>query len=108
MECESVRLNRCDGFFIFARAPTYRKKIKNETVRTFCSNQNYFWPARWGDRVVGQRYGERVPVQNYGLASDVAKCRITGWPAMGGENADLGLARVAANGAQRCGERLQT
>ena len=95
MECESVRLNRGDGFFIFARAPTYRKKIKNETVRTFCNNQNYFWPARWGDRAVGQRYGERV--QNYGLASDVQNC---------------GLASDVARecrlrGGRRYGERMQ-
>ena len=30
------------------------------------------------------------------------------WPAMEGEIADLGLARVAANGGQRSEDRMQT
>ena len=87
MECESVRLNRGDGFFIFARAPTYRKKLKMKQLEHFAAIKITF----------GQRGGEIVQ-----LASDMArecKCRIAGWPAMW-QNAEL---RVG----QRCGERMQ-
>ena len=75
VECESLFLNRGEGFSILARAlfelPTHRKKLKNETVKTFWNHQNYCWPARWGDRAVGQRYGEIMPSYRFNLARRV-------------------------------------